>query len=43
MRPIGSLPVAVRSLMRKDVLPFSGGGGQVHGRRWYKQCMEKED
>jgi hypothetical protein len=33
--------VSLRSLMRKDVLLRNGGGGQVHGRRWYQECMEK--
>jgi hypothetical protein len=28
-------------LMRKDVLLLNGSGGQVHGRRWHRQCMEK--
>jgi hypothetical protein len=27
--------------MRKDVLLLDSGGGQVHARRWYQQCMEK--
>jgi hypothetical protein len=27
--------------MRNDVLLLNGGGGQVHGRGWYQQCMEK--
>jgi hypothetical protein len=40
-RPIGSLPVSLRSLMRKDVLLLNGAGGEVHCRRWYQQCMEK--
>jgi hypothetical protein len=40
-RPFGSPPVSLRSLMRKVVLLFNGGGGQVHGRCWYQQCMEK--
>jgi hypothetical protein len=40
-RPVGSPPVSLRSLMRKDVLLLNGGGGQVHGRRWCQQCMEK--
>ena len=40
-RPVGSPPVTLRGLMRKDVLLLNGGGGQVHGRRWYQQCMEK--
>jgi hypothetical protein len=40
-RPVGSPPVTLRGLMRKDVLLLNGGGGQVHGRRWYQQCIEK--
>jgi hypothetical protein len=40
-RPVGSLPVTLRDLMRKDALLLNGGGGQVHGRRWYQECMEK--
>jgi hypothetical protein len=40
-RPVGSPPVTLRGLMRNDVLLLNGGGGQVHGRRWYQQCMEK--
>jgi hypothetical protein len=40
-RSVGSPPVTLRDLMRKDVLLLNGGGGQVHGRRWYQQCMEK--
>ena len=40
-RPAGSPPVTLRGLMRKDVLLLNGGGGQVHGRRWYQECMEK--
>ena len=40
-RPIGSLPVTLCGLMRKDVLLLNGGGDQVHGRRWYQECMEK--
>ena len=36
-----SAPVTLRGLMRNDVLLLNGGGGQVHGRRWYQQCMEK--
>jgi hypothetical protein len=40
-RPVGSSPVTLRGLMRKDVLLLNGGGGQVHGRRWYQECMEK--
>jgi hypothetical protein len=33
--------VTLRGLMRKDVLLLNGGGGQIHGRRWYQECMEK--
>jgi hypothetical protein len=40
-RPVGSPPVTLRGLMRNDVLLLDGSGGQVHGRRWYQQCMEK--
>jgi hypothetical protein len=42
-RPVGSPPVTLRGLIRNDVLLLllTGGGGQVHGRRWYQQCMEK--
>ena len=41
-RPVGSLPVTLRGLMRKDKdVLLLNGGGQVHGRRWYQQCMEK--
>ena len=40
-RPVGSPPVTLRGLIRNDVLLLNGGGGQVHGRRWYQQCMEK--
>jgi hypothetical protein len=29
------------SLMSKDLLLLNGGVGQVHGRRWEQQCMEK--
>jgi hypothetical protein len=29
-RPVGSPPVTLRGLMRKDVLLLNGGGGQVH-------------
>jgi hypothetical protein len=36
-RPVGSPPLFLRSLMRKDVLLLNGGGGQVHGRRWYQE------
>jgi hypothetical protein len=39
-RPVGSPPVTLHGLMRKDVLVLYGGGGQVHGRR-YQECMEK--
>jgi hypothetical protein len=39
-RPVGSPPVTLRGLMRKDLLLLNGGGGQVHGRRWYQECME---
>jgi hypothetical protein len=39
--PVGSPPVSLRSLTRKDVLLLNGGGGQVHGQRWYQQCTEK--
>ncbi len=41
-RPVGSPPVTLRGLMLKDVLLLNGGGGQVHGWRWYQRCMEKE-
>jgi hypothetical protein len=40
-RPVGSPPVTLRGLMRKDVPLMNSGGGQVHGRRWYQECMEK--
>jgi hypothetical protein len=40
-RPVGSPPVTLRGLMRNDVLLLNGCGGQVHGQRWYQQCMEK--
>jgi hypothetical protein len=40
-RPVGSPLVTFRGLMRNDVLLLNGGGGQVHGPRWYQQCMEK--
>jgi hypothetical protein len=39
-RAVGSLLVTLRGLMREDVL-LNGGGGQVHGRRWYQEFMEK--
>jgi hypothetical protein len=39
--PVGSPSVTARGLMRKDVLLLNGGGGQVHGRRWYQEFMEK--
>jgi hypothetical protein len=41
IQPVGSPPVTLRGLMRNDVLLLNGGGGQVHGRRWYQQCMEE--
>jgi hypothetical protein len=34
-------PVTLRGFMRKDVLLLNGGGGQVHGRHLYEECMEK--
>jgi hypothetical protein len=40
-RTVGSPPLTLRGLMRNDVLLLNGGGGQVHGLRWYQQCMEK--
>jgi hypothetical protein len=40
-RPVGSPPVTLCGLMRKDVLLLNGGEGQVHGRRYYQECMEK--
>jgi hypothetical protein len=40
-RPVGSPPVTLRGLMRKDMLLLNGSGGQVHGQRWYQQCMKK--
>jgi hypothetical protein len=39
--PVSMLSQTLRGLMRKDVLLLNGGEGQVHGRRWYQQCMEK--
>jgi hypothetical protein len=39
--PVSSPPVTLRGLMRKDVLLLNSGGGQVRGRRWYQECMEK--
>jgi hypothetical protein len=40
-KPFVSLPVTLRDLMRKDVLLLHSGGGHMHGRHWYQQCMEK--
>jgi hypothetical protein len=40
-RPVVSPLVTLRGLMRNDVLLLNGGGGKVHGRRWYQECMEK--
>jgi hypothetical protein len=32
--------IGLGDLSRVGVL-LNGGGGQVHGRRWYQECMEK--
>jgi hypothetical protein len=38
--PVGSPPVTIRGLMRKDVLLLNSGGAHFYGRCWYQQCME---
>jgi hypothetical protein len=36
-RPVGSPPVSLHGLMHRDVLLLNGGGGHVHGQRWYQK------
>ena len=40
-KPVGSTLVTLYSRMRLYVLLLNDGGGQVHGRRWFPQCMDK--